>query len=64
MVKLNPDTMTRMAMFLAVYEVLARVHLQNYDWKQIAEQVWTKPRDGSYYFKKAHVPQVPFGSKI
>jgi hypothetical protein len=53
MVKLKPDTMTRMAMFLAVMRP-GKAHLQNYDWKQIAEQVWTKPGDGSYYFKKAH----------
>ena len=53
MVKLKPDSMTRMAMFLAVMRP-GKAHLQNYDWKQVAEQVWTKPSDGSYYFKKAH----------
>jgi len=53
MVKLKPDSMTRMAMFLAVMRP-GKAKLQNLDWKQIAEKVWTKPADGSYYFKKAH----------
>lgn len=51
--QLKPDTMTRMAMFLAVMRP-GKANLRNYDWKTIAKTVWDKPADGSYYFKKAH----------
>ena len=51
--QLKPDSMTRMAMFLAVMRP-GKANLRNYDWKTIAKTVWDKPADGSYYFKKAH----------
>jgi hypothetical protein len=50
---LKPDTMVRMAMFLAVMRP-GKANLRNYEWKAIAKTVWDKPMDGSYYFKKAH----------
>ena len=50
---LKPDSMVRMAMFLAVMRP-GKANLRNYDWKAIAKTVWDKPMDGSYYFKKAH----------
>jgi hypothetical protein len=50
---LKPDSMVRMAMFLAVMRP-GKANLRNYDWKAIARTVWDKPADGSYYFKKAH----------
>jgi len=51
--QLKPDSMVRMAMFLAVMRP-GKASLRNSHWKQIADTVWTKPMDGSYYFKKAH----------
>ena len=24
------------------------------DWKEILEEVWQRPKDGSYFFKKSH----------
>ena len=32
----------------------AKRYLLNSDWKDIMSQVWTKPVDDSYYFKKSH----------
>ena len=32
----------------------AKRHLQDDDWQTILSQVWIKPDDGEYYFKKAH----------
>jgi hypothetical protein len=50
---LKPDSKVRMAMFLAVMRP-GKANLRNNNWKDIAETVWIKPEDGSYYFKKAH----------
>ena len=32
----------------------AKRHLIEKQWPDIMTEVWTKPTDGSYYFKKAH----------
>jgi DNA polymerase III alpha subunit len=42
-----------MAMFLALVRPAKR-HLLDKSWGEIAEGIWDKPNDGSYYFKKAH----------
>ena len=47
------DSITRMAMFLAIIRPAKR-HLIGLPWKDVALDVWKKPQDGSYYFKKAH----------
>ena len=47
------DTIARMAMFLAVIRPAKR-HLIGKVWKDVSADVWNKPSDGSYYFKKAH----------
>lgn len=47
------DSITRMAMFLSVIRPAKR-HLIGLPWKTVAETVWQKPVDGSYYFKKSH----------
>ena len=47
------DSIARLAMFLAVIRPAKR-HLIGETWKTVAETVWTKPEDDSYYFKKAH----------
>jgi len=47
------DTIPRLAMFLAVIRPAKR-HLIGEPWKTVAETVWQKPEDDSYYFKKAH----------
>lgn len=47
------DSITRMAMFLAVIRPAKR-HLIGKSWGDVAKTIWDKPEDGSYYFKKAH----------
>jgi hypothetical protein len=47
------DTIPRLAMFLAVIRPAKR-HLIGKTWKEVAADVWTKPSDDDYYFKKAH----------
>lgn len=47
------DTIPRLAMFLAVIRP-GKYHLLGKTWKEVAQTVWDKPADDSYYFKKAH----------
>ena len=47
------NTIPRLAMFLAIIRPAKR-HLVGKTWKEIAETVWDKPDDDTYYFKKAH----------
>lgn len=47
------DSIPRLAMFLAIIRPAKR-HLIGRTWKEVAEDVWTKPADDSYYFKKSH----------
>lgn len=47
------DSIPRLAMFLAVIRPAKR-HLIGKTWREVAETVWEKPTDNSYYFKKAH----------
>jgi hypothetical protein len=47
------DTIPRLAMFLAIIRPAKR-HLAGKTWKEVAETVWDKPADDTYYFKKAH----------
>jgi hypothetical protein len=47
------NSIPRLAMFLAVIRPAKR-HLIGLPWAEVAETVWEKPTDGSYYFKKSH----------
>jgi hypothetical protein len=51
--KLKPRTVEQLAAVLAIIRPAKR-HLVNDSWETILKTVWTKPADGSYYFKKAH----------
>lgn len=51
--QMKPDSVERMAMFLAVIRPSKR-HLVGKDWKTVSEDIWNKPADGEYYFKKSH----------
>lgn len=53
------DSIPRMAMFLAIIRPAKR-HLVGKPWAEVAKEVWTKPTDGSYYFKKAHAVSYAF----
>jgi len=51
-----PEAVTsipRMAMFLSVIRPAKR-HLIGKTWREVAETVWEKPADDSYYFKRSH----------
>lgn len=51
--KLKPSSIEELAMVLAIIRPSKR-HLLGEDWKTIEQEVWVKPEDGSYHFKKSH----------
>lgn len=51
--QLQPDSIPRMAMLLAVIRPAKR-HLAQGGWPMIAQDIWTRPEDDSYFFKKSH----------
>ena len=51
--KLKPTSVEQLAAVLAIIRPAKR-HLVNETWQTINTEVWKKPEDGSYYFKKAH----------
>ena len=51
--KLSPKSIQQLAATLAIVRPAKR-HLENETWDNIMKQVWVKPSDGSYFFKKAH----------
>jgi hypothetical protein len=48
-----PDTMDKLAMVLALIRPAKR-YLVGRTWREIAADIWLKPADGSYSFKKSH----------
>ena len=51
--QLKPQSVEQLAAALAMIRPAKR-HLVNETWQTINEEVWKKPNDGAYYFKKAH----------
>tara|TARA_B100000579_G_scaffold75574_1_gene58320 strand:- start:58875 stop:59456 length:582 start_codon:yes stop_codon:yes gene_type:complete len=51
--KLKPKSVEELAAVLAIIRPAKR-HLLNESWNNINENVWKKPTDDSYYFKKSH----------
>jgi hypothetical protein len=51
--ELKPDSIPRMAMFLAVIRPAKR-HLASGGWLAISKDIWVRPEDDSYFFKKSH----------
>ena len=51
--KMKPKSVEQLAMVLAVIRP-SKSHLKFKDWEEISKEVWVKPTDGSYHFKKAH----------
>ena len=51
--KLKPTNVEQLAATLAIIRPAKR-HLADETWTTILKEVWTKPTDGTYYFKKAH----------
>ena len=51
--QLKPTSVQQLAATLAIIRPAKR-HLANKDWQTIEKEVWIKPTNGEYYFKKAH----------
>jgi hypothetical protein len=51
--KLEPKNIEQLAATLAIIRPAKR-HLLHQYWQNILKEVWIKPTDGSYYFKKSH----------
>ena len=51
--KLRPKSIEELAAVLAIIRPAKR-HLLKQNWSNIKENVWKKPTDNSYYFKKSH----------
>ena len=51
--KLKPRSIVQLAAVLAIIRP-AKGHLLSADWPTILKQVWLRPDDDSYYFKKSH----------
>lgn len=51
--KLKPKTVVQLAMALAIIRPAKRILIDK-NWGEIEKDIWVKPSDGSYYFKKAH----------
>jgi len=51
--KLEPKNIEQLAAVLAIIRPAKR-HLMYKEWKDILTDVWVKPTDGSYFFKKSH----------
>ena len=49
----SPTSLEQLAMILAMIRPGKR-HLVGKDWKEIEKDVWVKPNDGTYFFKKSH----------
>lgn len=47
------NSVARMAMLLAIIRP-AKKHLIGKTWKEVAKEVWVKPADDAYYFKRSH----------
>lgn len=52
-INMKPRSVSQLAMLLAVIRP-GKAHLQNKSWDEVEKEVWVKPTDGSYYFKKSH----------
>jgi DNA polymerase III alpha subunit len=51
--KLEPQTIEQLAAVLAIIRPAKR-SLMYKNWIDIMKEVWTRPTDGSYFFKKSH----------
>ena len=51
--KLEPKNIEQLAAVLAIIRPAKR-QLMYKDWTNILKEVWVKPTDGSYFFKKSH----------
>ena len=57
--KLQPTSVEQLAAVLAIIRPAKR-YLVNSDWETILKEVWIKPSNDEYYFKKAHAMSYAF----
>lgn len=50
---LKPKSLEQLAAVLAIIRPAKR-HLLHLGWEQILKEIWTKPNNDEYYFKKSH----------
>ena len=53
MKQMKPTSVEELAMCLAMIRP-AKKHLIGKSWQEIKSEIWEKPQNGEYYFKKAH----------
>ena len=58
--QLKPTSVEQLAATLAIIRPAKR-YLANKPWSTIMKEVWIKPKDGEYYFKKAHAVAYAVG---
>jgi DNA polymerase III alpha subunit len=51
--QMKPSTVEQLAMLLALIRPAKR-HLLGKTWTEIGQEIWVKPENGDYYFKKSH----------
>jgi DNA polymerase III alpha subunit len=51
--KLEPKNIEQLAAVLAIIRPAKRNLMHKY-WRDILKEVWVRPKDGSYFFKKSH----------
>lgn len=51
--EMKPNSIEQLAAVLAMIRPAKR-YLVGSDWKTVMDEVWTKPENNDYYFKKAH----------
>ena len=57
--KLKPKNIEQLAAVLAIIRPSKR-YLLNKDWDTIMKEVWVKPTDDKYFFKKSHATSYAF----
>lgn len=50
---MKPKSIEQLAAVLAIIRPAKR-HLLGKTWSEVFSEIWTRPSDGSYYFKKSH----------
>ena len=51
--EMRPTNIDQLAMLLAIIRP-GKAHLRGQSWEEVEQEVWIKPLDDSYYFKKSH----------
>tara|TARA_B100000929_G_scaffold290939_1_gene286733 strand:- start:2427 stop:3014 length:588 start_codon:yes stop_codon:yes gene_type:complete len=59
----KPKSVQQLAMVLAIIRP-GKKHLQGKSWSDIEKEVWVKPTDDSYFFKKAHATSYALAIKV